>query len=243
MNGQCENVEPLIIEYALGELGPSDGERVEAHVESCSRCSGALEEVRRIVSLLSEQEVVEPSAAVCHSVKEAVYERFSRPGTPFSVITSAAESFFRRPVLAGASALLLIAAVTLLVVVPSLQQPQMPTRGKTKQAELGVTIFYPSEVGRYFSETEQLLRTLEGPNAGETLVSRDWMKWVAPAKALKGKEGFEAYRPLFEDLEKVYDAISQCDGRFGQEQTARIQNLIAELDLIERTKEAIRSHR
>ncbi len=244
MNGQCENVEPLIIEYALGELDPSDVGRVEAHVESCSRCSGALEGVQRIVSLLSEQEVVEPSAAVCHSVKEAVRERFSRPRTPFSAVTAAAESFFRRRILAGATALVLAGMVTVLMVLPGLRGPLSPGHGGRTKIELRGTYLDPDDpkaLGQYLGLTEQLLDLLGAVEAQEVLASYDWMTWVSRAQTWKEWERFKAYQPLWIDLEKVYDAIAECKGQFGEEEIARIQNLIAELDLIERTREALES--
>ncbi len=244
MNGQCERVEGLIMDYALGELGRPEIELVEEHVGSCPRCSKAMGEVRQIVSALSHQEIEEPSAAVCESVREAVREKVLAPRKSFSVVTALAGSFVRRPVLAGASAVAVAAAVTLLFVVPALRAPEKvsgkPTESVGRGPEKHETGIRPArKFGDYLSDSRQLMALLTGPDARQALAAKEWDFWVADAMVLQNDKSLEAHRALLSDLEKFYREILECHGDFGEEQIAGIGRLISEMNLIERTKEAL----
>ncbi|NQT83098.1 zf-HC2 domain-containing protein [bacterium] len=238
MNRQCERVEPLVSEYALGELGSFDTELVEEHVRSCPRCSEAVGEAQRVVSALSQQEMVEPSEAVCDSVRKAIREKMLRRRKPYSAAAALAGLLVRRPLLAGASALVAVGAVALFLLMGGLRHPEVPP-GHRRTWGGAVTIFTFERFSGYLSQTEELMRSLQGPDARKVLTTHDWMTWVAPAMKMKGIERFETYKPLFEDLESLYWEIEACEDEFGEEEISRISQIISERNIIEQTKEAL----
>ena len=256
MDGQCERVEGLIVGYTLDELEGSEKELVEKHVRSCARCSKALGEVEGIVSTLFDEEMVEPSAAVCDSVREAVRGKVFRARKPFSVVTAVLGSFVRRPVLAGASALAVTAAVTLLLVVPGLRSPEevtaRPTTRKAarKEPEIGeahFAIIHDVKLARkladYLSDSHEVLTLMEGPDVLEALRGQEWDRWVADTILLQKDERLEGQRPLLCDLDNLYREIISFNGELGEEEIRRIRQIISEGNLIERTKEALDSAR
>jgi hypothetical protein len=177
-------------------------------------------------------------------VREAVREKLFRPRTPLSVITSAADSVFRRPILAGATALSIAAMVSGLLLIPGLREPEPPADEGPGKIELRGTVVDPDdpeELESYLEETGQLLKSLWEVNAQEVLASYDWMRWFGRTHTWRDKREIESHTGLFADLQKVYDVVAACDGQFGEEEIAGIQNIIAEFNLIERTREALQS--
>ncbi len=256
MDGQCERFERLIIHYALGELERSERELLEEHVGSCPRCSSALEELQRLVSVLSRHEMVEPSAAVCDSVREVVRKNMHSPRKLVSVVRSLTGPFVRRPLVAGASAAALIAAATLLLIVPALRSPEevsgKPTvtegpekvaRGEQGHSAIVHDIRPARSFGDYLSDSYKVIMLIPGPDAPEVLAGHEWERWVADAMVLQEDKSLEGHWPLLSNLEQLYREITDCGGKSGEEEIGRITRLISEMNLVERTKEALDSER
>jgi len=243
MNGECERIEHLIIDYSLGELDSSESAAVEEHVKTCPRCSEALGEVRRAVSGLSHCEMVEPPAALCEGVREAVWKRAFGRRTVFSVIAGLAESFVRRPVLAGASALVLIGAAILLFVTLGPRSPEEKPDGITR---IDIRARVLRELRDYLSESEELMSAALGTKGREALASHDkdyWLLLIANAMELRERRPLDRHSALLSDLEGLYRRILACGGKVDQEKMDGIRQLIAEKRLKERTGEAIELER
>lgn len=243
MNGQCEKIEPLIIDYTLGELDRSESESVERHLGACQECSHALDEVRQIVSSLSRHEIVEPPAELSQSVKEAVRDKVFGRRRAVGVAAELAGSFVRRPVLAGASATVAIAVMTLLLVLPSpptqkersSERPGIGQRGKVLKA-----------LGDYLHESQQFLELTSGANAGKALSMYDrddWKQLIGQAMDMKKDDDLAEYEPLLADLERFYRKALSCDGKFGEDELGEIRQLLDDAMLTERVDEAIKSWR
>jgi len=240
MSNQCETFQALIVDYALRELDSRQTRLVEEHIQSCPACSEALGEAQRIVSALSDHEMVEPSPALCDSVRETVHEEVFGRRKPFAEAAVLVTSFVRRPLLVGASALILIAAVTFFLVLPALRPPVVKHRGPTPIVEFGTTL---RKFQDYLTESRELMKLLQGAKGPELLVSHDWKGWVAQAMAMQKMKGFEAYRPLLRDMEKLYREIEACNGTFGQEQILQIREFISGKNLTRRMGKALSSAR
>jgi len=247
MESQCEKVERLIVDYAVGELDSAGTELVEEHVQSCAACARALGEVRRIVSAFSEERVVEPSEAVCRSVKEAAWEGLLGRRGAFSSLIEGAGSLVRRPVLVGASALAVIGAVILLGVLPERRTPERPpgsgparevAESPSDRVQVGMAERILAQLKDYLKESRQVMKALGGPDAGNVLATYDWKTWAGQAMAMKEMKEFEAYYPLFEELEGLYREIEACGGIFGEQQIGRIRQFMSEKRLSERVERA-----
>jgi len=199
---------------------------------------------------------VEPSVAVCDSVREAVRKERHSPRKPVSVVRALTGPFARRPLVAGASAAAVIAAVTLLLVVPALRSPEKVS-GKPSLAEspekvatgdrghfaIEHGIKAVRSFGDYLSDSYKAITLIRGPDASEVLAGHEWERWVADAMALQENKRLESQWPLLSDLEKLYRRITDCGGKFGEEEIGRITQLISEMNLVERTKQALDSER
>jgi len=243
MNSQCEQIEPLMIDHALGELDRSKSEAVEQHLKSCPRCSEALEQVRQIVSGLWQHGMVEPSPAVSDAVREAVRDKVFGRRKAVAVAAELAGSFVRRPVLAGASATVAIAVMTLLLVLPSPptqkersgERPGIGQRGKVLKV-----------LGDYLRESQEFLELTSGANAGKALsmYDRDDCKQlIGQAMDMKKDDDLMEYEPLLADLEGFYRKVLSCDGKFGEKELGEIRQLLDDAMLSERVDKAIESWR
>ncbi len=239
MKRECEKLERLVMDYALGELDPAEVELVEEHVRTCPGCAEALVEVRQITGALSEQEMLAPSATGCESVREAVRESALGRRGLVTAISDLAASFVRRPVLAGATALVAVAAVVLALTLPG---PQSGKEGPGGREWVGRSGTFPWKYRRYLSESKRVMSSIVGADAAEVLTSQDWKTWVAQAMQLREK-GVEAYEPLLEDLEELYSTIDGFQRKFGDEEIRQIREFISGRMLIERTGSALRAKR
>lgn len=237
MSNHCETIQPLIIDYALRELDSREAKLVEEHLRTCPACSEEAREARRIVSALSEQEMLEPSAALCDSLRQAVRENALGRGRPFSSVTALANSFVRRPLLVGASAMVVIGAVALLIISSGLHAPNGERPSPFLRRDASTLLKFKN----YLLESEELMKLIQGERAAELLASRDWKQWVGQAMTMAETEGFEAYQPLFGDMKTLYDEIEACKGIFGEGQILRIRGFISNKNLVVRIEGALGS--
>jgi hypothetical protein len=238
MDNRCKTIEPLIVDYALGELEGDQARLVEEHISSCSRCSEALEEVQRLLSALMVRGMVEPSAAVCESVREAVRQKLPGGRRRFSTVLVPARFVVRRPALTAATTLVAVAAIAVFIVLPAIR----PTdSGEDVTRSIKADIVTLKKFEDYVSESVELMERIGGPDAADLLASHDWKEWVAAAMTMKEMEGFRRYHPLFQDMERVYRRIEECGGVFGEQQVAQIRKTISEEGLIARMKKALSS--
>ena len=79
---RCEDIENLLVEYASDELAPAHLERVERHLESCSSCRRAAQELRSVLLAIWDAPEVEPGAdelaAARSSARGALLGQFAR---------------------------------------------------------------------------------------------------------------------------------------------------------------------
>ncbi len=115
MSRECEKNPELIVAYLDGELMGADRERLEAHLASCSHCSGLLEQYRHAVEATRELE--QPQAAT-EGFSEKFWQKFeSRREPRIGRILKAVPAW---PMLAGAAA---AAAAVVLYLVISAPRP------------------------------------------------------------------------------------------------------------------------
>jgi hypothetical protein len=239
MNSQCEKIEPLIVDHVLGELERSRSESVQRHLISCARCSQALEEVREIVSNLSQHEMVEPSAVLSASVRHAVREKVLARRSAVSVVTALAGSFFRRPLYAGASALIAIAAATLLLVLSGPPGQKEPSGNEGAGRRMVVL----KSFGEYLRQSQRFLELAPEAGAAEafSVYQRDdWKRIIGQAMDMQKDDGLAEYQSLLADLETFYRKLMSCHGKFGEKELAEIRELMDKAMLKERVAEAIR---
>ena len=241
MESLCERMEQLIIDYALDELEESEKHIVEEHVQACSECSRALEETRDVIGSVSEHEMLEPSEALCESVKRSVREQFRSRPTVFSVIGDMVSSFARRPVFAGVSALVAITAMFFLFVLPGLRDSGDAGDPNVGYGRGGEAI-KPLEV--YFSECDRILDMISQPGAVEALAVQgreQWVHLIGQAMDLREQPGLRRYDALLSDLESLYRIIESRRGRFTSQDLDEIRTLVSQKRLAERVSRVLKA--
>jgi len=110
MEPDNKNIEDLLIDYALGEIGPEDKVRVELML---AEDPGLMREARALKRMVSHMGVsmVMPPPRVAGRVRHAAYEAASRRGGWRRLVWSA----LRRPVTAAAAGLVVVALLVALI--------------------------------------------------------------------------------------------------------------------------------
>ncbi len=118
------HVGDILYEYAAGELGEADRERVEEHLAGCPACAADLLQLRAALTLL-QRPVTPPSeerdpafwTAFANEVESRILAQETRHPSRAAAVRDQIASFVtfnRAPLLAGAGAVALVAAAMLL---------------------------------------------------------------------------------------------------------------------------------
>lgn len=100
---KCEKLREEFLEAALGTL-PSVSPRLQEHLELCPACAAELASLRRTMTLLDEWQTPEPSPYFQTRLRARLREEASAPAASW-------RAWLRRPVMAGAAALLIALGV------------------------------------------------------------------------------------------------------------------------------------
>jgi predicted anti-sigma-YlaC factor YlaD len=124
----CEEVRELMPDLAAGlsETTP----RMEEHLRACTECSGKLEEFRQTMALLDEWQAPEPSPYFDVRLQARLREEIAKQPTGWL-------AWVRKPVLALAFAVLMMASVTL---VQFHGNPDKPTTTASAVIEQGSAV-------------------------------------------------------------------------------------------------------
>ncbi len=105
-NCNCDDTRELMPDLAAGLTAVTP--EVKAHLESCAQCAGKLEAFRQTMSLLDEWHAPEPSPYFDVRLNARLREEATRAKQPAGWL-----HWLRKPALAGAFAVLMVASVTL----------------------------------------------------------------------------------------------------------------------------------
>jgi hypothetical protein len=72
IDSTCAELEPVLVDFVDGALGPRDAARVKEHCSSCSDCAGAVDALREIPSRLLEER---PSPASWEAQRQRIMEQ------------------------------------------------------------------------------------------------------------------------------------------------------------------------
>ena len=61
---QCDEVQPILIEYIEGNLEDSVDQEIEKHIESCTACRKELSEVKAVFKTISKYQMVQPDESL-----------------------------------------------------------------------------------------------------------------------------------------------------------------------------------
>jgi len=102
---KCTEIRELLPDLAAG-MGPARPE-IENHLVSCAECAGKLQEIRKTMALLDEWQAPEPSPYFDVRLRARLREEAAAPAT-------GGLNWLRRPALAVALAVLMVASMTFL---------------------------------------------------------------------------------------------------------------------------------
>jgi anti-sigma factor RsiW len=95
----CQDYEPLILAYALGELGPNEAAECVGHIQSCPACRETYETYAGLAAMISGESESRPTPAesealtralaeVCNAPSRAGTQTEPMPGLPAMIVAS-----------------------------------------------------------------------------------------------------------------------------------------------------------
>lgn len=152
----CRKIQQLIQAYVDGEVSPAERSRVEAHVDQCAACAGALRETRQLTALLAGAPERRVSDRFEHDLMAALQraEPQAAPAAWWERFRLRFEWRVRMPALATAGGLAAALVVSLAVT---------PFLSGTGQHETAAAD--PRERSRYISQVVERHQQLEDSDA------------------------------------------------------------------------------
>jgi anti-sigma factor RsiW len=220
MEPKDDNLDDLVIDYALGEIDPADRARVELLLAERPELMREARALKRMVSRLGIS-MISPPPRLVSRARHAAHEAGAKRGTRAWLV--------RRPVLASVAGLVALALLVVLVG-PSIWSlgPGKPPKAV---GEAG-TVAMPHELNAFLLKSLEDVRALTQGRVHEDLSERAaeamlWQKQPLP----------EAQRAVLQDIEALwregYKRINLA-GRLTDDIIMRLKGLAAEKRLVER---------
>jgi HEAT repeat protein len=115
---KCEECETLMIDYLDGKLDSNRNQEIEKHLEICEKCLDELKDTRRILELMSKDEMIKPDDSLRINFYNMLHSEINKikeqPVTPFE---SAQVSLYNRSVYRFAAGIALLIIGTLIGIV------------------------------------------------------------------------------------------------------------------------------
>lgn len=252
MKVRCDKTKRLLVDFAAGELSPRLSEGVREHIDICSKCREEYEYVLRILQTVRETPLTSPP----EQTRERILQRLSAESEVKKPVSVA--PVWRRPVFAGAAAMLVLALGLLMLMVFKGPAPEeVPyLKSGSQKVRFGLAGTRLQDFQDYMAETNDVFYKIAIENVTELdkLIERpdpdtgfEWnleneLIWkVAMAMELKeeiDKEKYEFAFGLLEDVEKVWKQVYQARDAF-PEGAESIRELIRQKYVLDRINQVI----
>ena len=225
-----EDIDELLIDYALGELDADEQARVEVMLAERPELMREAKALKRMVARMGVSMIV-PSPRLVSRTRHAAYEarakRHGRRGTLAAAL--------RRPVTAGAAALVVVALVVAVV------GPRVWSPGRDRApTSVGAAATITQELRSFLESDLEHLRAL---SYGRAPAVEDFSEPAGQAMLLAEKPGCtEAQRTLLQDIAAVwregYTRVNSV-GYLSSEIIMELRDLVVEKRLVERIEEEL----
>lgn len=220
MEPRDDNLDDLLIDYALGEIDPADKARVELLLAERPELMREARALKRMVSRMGVR-MITPAPRLVSRTRHAAHEAGAKRGTRAWLV--------RRPVLASVAGLVVLAFLVVMVG-PAIWSPG-PGKTPTAVGEAG-TVGMPNEVNAFLQKSLEEMRALDAGRAPDDLSERAGQAMLLQQKPLSDEQ-----RAVLQDIEALwgegYKRINLA-GQLTDDIIMELKGMAAEKKLAER---------